>query len=65
MRLSIIAVLTILVCGCTSPVEQGPAHGSDSEKVKAMAEKALEACGKGNVKSVSVDGFQCSDKNNQ
>ena len=60
VKLLAAATLALLLCGCapqavksTQQVEPG------AEAVKSMAEKAVQVCGRGNVKSVTTTDFEC------
>lgn len=60
MKILIVAVFLIFVGGCTKPMVSHDHFGeSSSDAVKLMADKAIQVCGKGNVKSVTVSNFQC------
>lgn len=47
-----IGFASLLLVGCSDT----------TDIIEEHAELALEQCGKGNVKSVSVDGFSCFEK---
>lgn len=50
--LLIVAMISLLLVGCSDT----------TDIIEEHAELALEQCGKGNVKSVNVDGFSCFEK---
>ena len=63
MKILTIIIATFVIGGCAgSPV---PSTGeSNSKMVKKMAAKAIEVCGQGNVKSVTLNDFKCFTKPN-
>lgn len=64
MKILTLIIATFVIGGCAgSPV---PSTGeSNSKMVKKMATKALEVCGQGNVKSVTLSDFKCFTKPNR
>jgi hypothetical protein len=60
MKTLVMAVLLVSICGCTLQTVRpaGPSE-SNAAAVKSMAMAAIKSCGRGNVKSVTVTGFEC------
>ena len=58
LYVSFLIVFVFLASSCAVKTS----GGGNAESVKRNAELALEACGKGNVWKVSIDGFKCKDK---
>ena len=53
--IGVCAFLVVLLSGCSVSSYQD----SNSDLVEENAELALEECGRGNVKEVSIEGFKC------
>lgn len=60
MKILALALLFASACGCTLQTVRpsGPSE-SNAAAVKSMTMAAIKSCGRGNVKSVTVTGFEC------
>ena len=58
-KFTIVFTSFALILGCSINLEKGSPNSS--EAVKVNAELAIKACGQGNVKKVSSEGYECKE----
>lgn len=57
MKKTLIILVLGFLMGCSTANNDSP----NTQAVSKMAEEALKLCGKGNVKSVSTEGYICKN----
>jgi hypothetical protein len=55
MKESLTIIMFGLLLGCSTVNSETP----NAQAVSKMSKEALKQCGKGNVKSVSIEGYVC------
>lgn len=60
----LLGFLALMMVGCISYTEpqKSSSNNSNVELVRQNTALALEQCGRGNVKEVTITGFACFDK---
>lgn len=57
LKITIVFAAFVLINGCATNLDK--VTPTSSELVEINAKIAIEACGQGNVKKVSVEGYEC------
>ncbi len=59
LKCLLIPTSVFIFTGCDSNTSNEKDEQSNAEKIQKNAELALKDCGKGKVKKVTIDGYQC------
>ncbi len=59
LKFLLISASVFIFTGCESNTSNEKDEQSNADKIQKNAEMALKNCGRGKVKKVTIDGYQC------